>query len=128
MTEAATSPRTGHETCHHRIYRLSCSEYEELRARAARRCERCGIAEQETRRRLLVIDHNPRAVDADNAVRGLTCDPCNAHLGLVDAGRRPLDEATAKYLADPWSRRYEAARAEGTRRFRRSPRKIGPWG
>lgn len=110
--------RNGHETCHHRIYRLTCDEYDELRARAGGCCERCRTPAKETTRGILVIDHARRHYDPDNAVRGLLCDRCNQHLWLVEAGKRTMDDATRRYLADPWYRRYEAARRSGVRQFR----------
>jgi len=100
MSEAVSRP---HGTCHHKIYGMSCEEFEQLLSRAAGRCELCGKAPEEgSIRRILTIDHDHRY--GCEAVRGLVCDRCNGHLGEVDRGRRtPLDPPrTYEYFLNAW--------------------------
>lgn len=95
------------KTCHHFAYHgLTCDEYDALRARANGHCEICGIAEEETRRGSLVIDHC--MAQGFHAVRGLLCDSCN-----IDVMRRyPFCNRWAaeanRYAANSW---HPAARA-----------------
>lgn len=87
---------SGHETCHHKIYGLTCLQFEELLRRASGRCERCSIPAEAVYRGKLVIDHEGRI--AWEAVRGLLCQKCNAHMRRVDRGERPVDKLTFGYL------------------------------
>lgn len=91
-----TNPTPGHETCHHRIYFLSCDAYEALLARAAGRCEHCSIPAEAIYRGKLLIDHDSRI--GWEAVRGLVCAKCNSHMRFVDRGLRPVDAQTFAYL------------------------------
>ncbi|MEV8398830.1 endonuclease domain-containing protein [Streptomyces niveus] len=78
--------RTG-KTCHHFMYhRLTCDEFDQLRERAAGRCEICSTPELETGGRRLVIDHF-RGGDF-HLIRGLLCDACNAVMSCVDGTKR----------------------------------------
>lgn len=87
---------TGHETCHHKIYALDCTEYDALLNRAAGRCELCAVPAGQVHRGKLVIDHESRLDYL--AVRGLLCQRCNAHMRRVDSGERPIDAQTFAYL------------------------------
>lgn len=87
---------TSHASCHHWTFSLTCEEFDRLRERAAGACELCGIAESETPRGVLCIDHDTK-YDA-RAVRGLICDKCNSHLRFVENGSRPVDERVRAYF------------------------------
>lgn len=71
-------PNVGHEDCHHRVYRLTCRQYERLLVRAGGRCQICGLRDSENFRDRLYLDHVHRI--GIWAVRGLLCRPCNARL------------------------------------------------
>lgn len=73
---------------------MTCDQYEDLLARAQLACERCRLANE-----FLYIDHDHRQ---QSAVRGILCPKCNRHLSFVEAGRKPLDDLTARYLARPF--------------------------
>ncbi len=90
-------PTPGHEKCHHRIYALTCDEYEALLARAAARCELCRKPAVEEYNGKLVIDHEGR-IGNRIAVRGLLCQKCNAHMRRVDRSERPMSRPTFAYL------------------------------
>lgn len=95
------------KTCHHYTYHwLTCDEYDALRVRANGHCEICGIAEEETKRGSLVIDH----YETHNlhVVRGLLCDFCNtvvmrryASSGIPGVPAQWEAEAHA-YVANSW--------------------------
>ncbi|WP_128380512.1 endonuclease domain-containing protein [Streptomyces cavernae] len=73
--------------CHHwSVYGLTCHEYEELRVRARGCCEICGVSEDDTHRRLLLIDHFEG--NGSFSVRGLICAKCNSVMACFD-GRKP---------------------------------------
>lgn len=93
-----------HETCHHTTYRLECERYEQLLARAKNRCELCGIDAAATPQGKLSIDHDRQL--GYGAVRGLVCQQCNAHLGMVERGERATDERTATYMSHAWYLTY----------------------
>jgi hypothetical protein len=96
-------------SCTHRVYGMTCEQWEGLRRRAGDLCEMCGKG-----------DYHPLGVDHDHslftgfpaemgirttgwvAVRGVICPKCNAHMRMIDAGMRPVDERTARYLANAW--------------------------
>jgi hypothetical protein len=86
----------GHETCHHKIYGLTCANYDALLVRAGGRCELCAIPAGQVYRGKLVIDHESRI--GWEAVRGLVCQRCNAHMRRVDCGERPVDRRILAYL------------------------------
>lgn len=78
-----TRHATPGNTCTHFLnYNLTCDQYEQMKARAAGRCEICQIAEEKTPRRSLVIDHF-RGEDLF-FVRGLLCDKCNSLMSRHD--------------------------------------------
>lgn len=93
-----------HVTCHHTTYQLSCDEYDQLQARAAGHCELCGMPSA-----TLWLDHDHAVERSDptapgRGARGLVCPRCNAHMRRVDAGERPVDAATERYLRRSWYR------------------------
>lgn len=96
MTEAPLTAPT-HASCHHKIYGLTCAEFDELVRTANGHCQRCGIPDHETPKGKLVIDHCHQG--GRRPVRGLICSKCNSLMGRVDAGLTPADEATVAYLA-----------------------------
>lgn len=65
-------------SCHHKHYRLSCDQYDELLRRSEGRCEICHRFGSETSHRQLYIDHDKWR--GDWAVRGLLCGRCNSML------------------------------------------------
>jgi hypothetical protein len=91
-----TDPTRGHETCHHRIYSLTCTAYETLLARSAGRCELCSKSATEEYNGKLVIDHESRI--GWEAIRGLLCQKCNAHMRRVDRAERPMSKQVFTYL------------------------------
>lgn len=93
-----TSPRQ-HIWCGHTKYKLSCRQFDLLRAEVNYRCQICGTEEHETKHGRLAIDHDPEL--GFWAVRGVLCQPCNSLLGR---GLLPED-AAARFLADPWHKR-----------------------
>lgn len=107
----------------HEVYELDCGDLDRLRARAAGRCELCGILEQATRHGRLHIDHDAR--HGWHAVRGLLCSPCNTWLGRCEERLRkygtPLTAEQLRYLSKPFWREPEsqasiARRVEGRER------------
>lgn len=95
--------------CQHKLYMLTCKEFDELRAAARGICARCKRDD-----RPLVVDHD-HAV-GDWAVRGMICHQCNAYMALVDRGDKPVDGLTADYLASA----YYKSRPPKIRKFPRS--------
>lgn len=87
-------PRT--RPCSHRIYQLSCEDYDQLVAEANYCCQLCQVPASETKHGHLVVDHD--ASLGDWAVRGILCSPCNTVAAVVGT-KRPEVQA---YLADPW--------------------------
>lgn len=90
----------------HKIYSLSCADFDALWKRSGGRCEACGF-EPETARRGLVIDHDHRY--GNTAVRGLICRWCNAILGQIEGsdaypsfGRRNPSGWFRRYFERPW--------------------------
>lgn len=90
-TDSATTPNrrtetrhaTPGNTCNHfQKYRLTCDEYDRLRARSEGRCELCQTPEDETPRGALVIDHFQGG--GVFFVRGLLCDKCNSVMSRHD--------------------------------------------
>jgi hypothetical protein len=89
-----------HRTCHHKIYGMTCGELERLIERAGGRCELCGIRGEDAPRGILCIDHDQRY--GFHIVRGLLCDKCNSHMGLVDRGERTCGGAEYDYYRHAW--------------------------
>lgn len=137
--ERVTSPRkteTRHhpegKTCFHFTrYRLTCDEYDALRARANGRCEICGTPEGETAQRRLVIDHF-HAKNGASFVRGLLCDRCNNEVMACVDGVRPwgayrdLEANGRKYEANSWQTPSPAAMAQMAVRQEMHPRRRRP--
>lgn len=96
------------KSCTHRVYGMTCEQFEELRRRAGDLCEMCGS------------DYHPLGIDHDHkiltgyppgihdydcgwrGVRGLICPKCNTHMRFIDNGQRPVDERTRRYLDQAW--------------------------
>jgi hypothetical protein len=102
------------KVCHHFAYHgLTCDEYDALRARAAGHCEICGIAEEDTPRGFLVVDHFQQ--DRISFIRGLLCDRCNSGVMVCLDGRKVWGtnrrwEARARaYEQNSWQRPSPAA-------------------
>ncbi|MFH8295023.1 endonuclease domain-containing protein [Streptomyces sp. NPDC018059] len=91
---SATACRT------HRLYRMDCTEYDMLRARAAGHCEMCGVPGSETALGRLVIDHAHEY--GPGAVRGLLCSSCNSALGVADRGSSAARQQFQAYMANAW--------------------------
>ena len=105
-----SEPYDHHRNCHHKMYRLSCGDFDALYARAAGSCQICHIGEAETKRGKLVIDHAPRYGYV--AVRGLLCDKCNSLMARADAGN--YEPLAYTYWANAWfvralTQRYRSA-------------------
>lgn len=65
----------------HKVYSLSCDDFEALWERGGGVCETCGF-EPTSPQRGLVIDHDHRY--GNSAVRGLICRWCNTVLGQLE--------------------------------------------
>lgn len=114
------------------MYGLTCEQYEDMRERAAGRCPICKVAEKDTPRGFLVIDHfhGHRSVPGSAFIRGLICDWCNqsvmqAHDGLKAWGKtnRQYRQAAAEYERNSWQEPSEAARRIMAARTEKLPRK-----
>ncbi|MFE6785159.1 endonuclease domain-containing protein [Streptomyces sp. NPDC057680] len=127
MTTPSRQTETRHhplgKTCHHFIHHeLTCDQYDELRARAGGCCELCGLPEQETGGRRLVVDHFQDG--GLRFVRGMICDRCNSTMSCLDGtkpwGPKKIWETAARtYEARSWQQptaeqrsRVEAIREE----------------
>jgi hypothetical protein len=66
----------------HKVYSLSCDDYDALWERSGGVCEACGFEPDSRGRRGLVIDHDHKYGNA--AVRGLICRWCNTALGALE--------------------------------------------
>lgn len=103
MTETLPIPLHVHrKTCHHRMYRLSCTAFDALRRRAGDRCEICRVRAEDVQKRALYIDHDNRLGDGWNHVRGLLCSKCNSAMRYVDNGYRKPSPAQQSYLDKSW--------------------------
>lgn len=116
---------------HYTLYGLTCDEYDAMRARAGGHCEICGVPEELTKRKRLVVDH----FHAGRAsfIRGLLCDTCNTSVmpcidGLKAWGVNRQWEAKAReYEANSWEQpsaaalALMAARVEKQPKYRRRP-------
>lgn len=92
--------------CGHKIYGLSCEDYDRLVEHAQGTCQICGVTPAKTGHGFLVVDHDANV--GQWAVRGLLCSDCNSAL---PCGAAP--EWARAYLADPWWRRELDARGIG---------------
>ena len=90
MSETTYDP---HRSCQHKVYKMTCAEFDALYDHRDGRCHICLTPASEGRR--LVIDH-AREYDL-RAVRGLLCDKCNALMRRVD-NRERYDQRAADYM------------------------------
>lgn len=88
-------PRSGR--CSHKVYDMTCDDYDQLVDDADGRCQICRVAPHETNRGFLVIDHDAKV--GPWAVRGLLCSDCNT---AIPCGSAP--GWARAYLASPWWR------------------------
>lgn len=93
--------------CHHfQRFDLDCDEYDQLRKRAAGRCEICKTPEEDTTRGRLIIEHYHHG-DLW-FVRGLVCDKCNRVMASHDRSiawgpaTRPHAERAAEFHRNAW--------------------------
>lgn len=103
MSAKPKHPHTGHQTCAHRTYDLSCEEYEQLWQRAQGRCEICRIGRRSTANKKLFIDHHARL--GVWAARGLLCNGCNT---VLMEDNLWCKEAEAYYANQWWIKTFEA--------------------
>lgn len=95
MTSLRTHPRPRLSPCGHKIYGLSCKDYDRLVDHAKGSCQICGVKPGQTGHGFLVVDHDDAV--GQWAVRGLLCQDCNSSLPM---GSSPA--WAADYLAQPW--------------------------
>jgi recombination endonuclease VII len=120
------------KTCHHFNYhRLTCDEYDALRARANGHCEICGRPEEDTPRGVLDVDHFEHW--GVRFVRGLLCHKCNAGVMPCVDGRkvwganRKWEAKAREYEANSWEKPSQralelmAARTEKKPKYRPRP-------
>jgi|HubBroStandDraft_6_1064221.scaffolds.fasta_scaffold159466_5 hypothetical protein len=125
-TETRHHPSGG--TCHHFAFHgLTCDEYDALRARANGRCEICGIAEEDTPRGVLVVDHfEEKGV---RFIRGMICGRCNSGVMSCIDGRkvwganRRWEAKAREYEANSWEKPSPEALALIDARTEKLPRK-----
>lgn len=93
-----------HDTCHHRIYFLSCDDLDALWEYAEGACQICRTPEADTKRGRLVIDH--LSDYGAHMVRGLLCDRCNSLMSRIDSNR-PIrrSRAVLDYMSNAWCSR-----------------------
>lgn len=105
-TVATTQRRSDHGKCStHKVYLLTCRQYDELVAEANGQCQICGFPAEQMPQRRLYIDHDYRGFWA---VRGLLCIRCNSALGDKRIGRQPV--GTSSYLRNAWFERMHRER------------------
>lgn len=97
--------RTGKVCSHYARYGINCDEYDDLRMRAAGRCEICGTDEQDVPRKKLFVDHFED--DQTIHIRGLLCTRCNWVMAAWDGNRSWGDsirwkDAAARYASNTW--------------------------
>lgn len=85
-----------HDSCHHRVYGLTCDAFDDVWLYAEGCCQICGKLEVETGRGRLVIDHLQGGYGM-HVVRGLLCDACNLLLGRIENGKHRGRVATEVY-------------------------------
>lgn len=117
-------PKIPHESgilcATHKVYSLTCTEYEELWERAGGCCEACGKEIDRTKR-----DH---AIDHDHhygltAVRGIVCVRCNGYLARLETPRlRPTwSDGPGRwfrgYFERAWFMRAHNVAAKSERKF-----------
>lgn len=101
MTAAAIAHQPPERSrCGHKVYGLSCQDYDRLVADAKGSCQICDVKPEQTKHGFLVVDHDAKV--GDWAVRGLLCSRCNtqldSHVHVLDSKR------VARYLSRPWYR------------------------
>lgn len=121
--------------CHHwAVHRLTCADYEDLRAFAGGKCGICNTPEAKTRRGFLVVDHF-HGKNGASFIRGMLCDWCNQSVMLCIDGlkawnpvNRQFEAAAREYERHSWEQpsdeavRQLAAREEMPRKT--SPRRV----
>jgi hypothetical protein len=139
--ETVTSPyktETRHhplgKTCHHFQYHgLMCNEYDALHARSDGHCEICGIAERDTPRGHLVVDHFQS--HGVRFTRGMICDRCNGGVMPCIDGRkvwganRKWEAKAREYEANSWekpSREALVLMAARTEKLPKNPPRPAP--
>ncbi|MFF9118286.1 endonuclease domain-containing protein [Streptomyces massasporeus] len=95
MTTITTHQRPRKSRCGHRLYGLSCQDYDRLIAHAKGACQICGTGPNQTGHGFLVVDHDDQV--GQWAVRGLLCQDCNSALPMGSTPAWATD-----YLAKPW--------------------------
>lgn len=100
QTDVARSAARSHARprsapCGHKIYGLSCADYDRLIVHAKGACQICGAKPGQTGHGFLVVDHD--ATIGQWAVRGMLCSDCNTALAC---GSSP--DWASEYLASPW--------------------------
>lgn len=88
-----------HGRCQHKIYFLSCEDYDSLWERAGGACEICRTPQADVRGGKLYIDHDHRY--GDFAVRGLLCPRCNKLVARVEMTNEWHHEVSS-YLKNAW--------------------------
>lgn len=98
----ATERLPGHRRCTHRLYSLTCLEFDELLRRSGDCCELCSLPAAQTPKGFLEIDHDHRY--GNHAVRGLLCSKCNCLMKDVELGKRkpPPGWDYRRYWRDAW--------------------------
>lgn len=115
MSERLVLP--AHTTCSTHVgYRLTCAEFDSLRAINSGRCHWCG---KEAWR--LEIDHDHSL--GSWAVRGLLCRGCNRRIQLVECGTYELTDSANRYLTGAWHLHQQSTAAK---RQRAAPRMTCP--
>lgn len=114
--------------CHHwAAYRLTCAQYEKLRAFAGGLCGICKIPEAMTQRGFLIVDHFHSRCRA-SFIRGMLCDWCNQSVmecidGLrVWGANRHWEAAAREYERNSWQQPSAVAIQEMAERREKLPK------
>lgn len=137
MTIGSLHRTDGKGPCHHYAYLgMPCDEYEALRAHAGGHCEICGIAEGDTPRGHLVVDHfHGEQGTGASFIRGMICDKCNGGVMTCIDGykvwgeNRKWEAAARAYEANSWQKPSEEAlrqMAARTEKLPKVPRRQRP--
>lgn len=120
--EQVSDTRLYHDTCHHKIYFLSCEQFDALRDFAGAECQICGLPEAEAARGRLVIDHMNDY--GKHAVRGLLCDRCNMLMLRVDnCVQEEIPMEVYTYRENAWFARMTSPRGP----LHKWPTEYPPW-
>jgi len=84
VTTSSLKHASGIDCLAHKVYKLTCEEYEQLWERCGGCCEACGRA-IDLSKRDHAIDHDHRY--GITAVRGIVCVRCNGYLGRLENPR-----------------------------------------